>query len=104
MITETAGMCSDRTGQRPWEQGELHYVGSGGFPTAELHLRPNRALGKRPSAHTSRIPRFSGSFARHWGVIEIGTLMMSLAPGWRTRLFAIAGALLAVALGVQIAH
>jgi O-antigen ligase len=30
--------------------------------------------------------------------------MMSLAPGWRTRLFATAGALLAVALGVQIAH
>jgi O-antigen ligase len=29
---------------------------------------------------------------------------MSLAPEWRTRLFAIAGALLAVALGVQIAH
>jgi hypothetical protein len=30
--------------------------------------------------------------------------MMSIAPDWRTRLFAIAGALLAVALGVQIAH
>ena len=29
---------------------------------------------------------------------------MSLAPGWRTRLFAIAGALLAVALGVSIAN
>ena len=29
---------------------------------------------------------------------------MSLAPEWRTRLFATAGALLAVALGVQIAH
>lgn len=30
--------------------------------------------------------------------------MMSLAPGWRTRLFAIAGALLAIVLSVQIAH
>jgi O-antigen ligase len=35
---------------------------------------------------------------------ELGTVMMSLAPGWRTRLFATAGAVLAVALGVQIAH
>lgn len=50
------------------------------------------------------IVRFSGSFAGRRGVIEFATLMMSLAPEWRTRLFAIAGSLLAVALGVQLAH
>jgi O-antigen ligase len=36
-------------------------------------------------------------------VIKTGNVIMSLAPGWRTRLFAIAGAVLAIILGVSIA-